>query len=255
MVPIRYLEAAGLRVELLDARRRFHDAMMGKNLSSERRDAFRSLYFDILAEYMEEHDIHAIAQGTQFHRIIAKQAHNEPTQKFLKNKFEIVEPVMGLSKHQIRMVGRALKLPENCVTRRPFPGPGLILRFGGEYTPEKLELIRSATHVVDTFVHDHEEEFAGCYQIFPYLADGEPVTYVDRDGAGSRAAAVLLRAVQEAPHGGSIAYRPFIVSDRLSTDLVERLMAIPGIARVCWDFTPKYGIGIDVAPGATIEYA
>jgi GMP synthase (glutamine-hydrolysing) B subunit len=253
--PVLDLEAAGLRVEVVDERQRFHEAMQGKKTGGERRDAFRDLYFDVLADFMRVRDIDVIAQGTQFHQIVAKQAHNEPTRRFLDNKFEVVEPVAGLTKSQIRVLARALGVPDNCVTRRPFPGPGLILRFGGEYTREKLELIRAATHVVDTFVHQHAEDFTECYQIFPYLTDQEPVTYVDHSGAGSYGAVLLLRAVREEFHGRTIVYRPFTVPDRLSGGLVERLMAIPGIARVCWDLTPKFGSGVDVAPGATIEYA
>jgi GMP synthase (glutamine-hydrolysing) B subunit len=253
--PIRNLEAAGLRIELIDERQRFHEVMQGKTCGNERRAAFRALYFDILAQYMRAHQIQVMAQGTQFQKIKAKQAHNEPTQHFLDNKFEVVEPVAGLTKSQIRMVASALGVPDNSVQRRPFPGPGLILRFGGEYTREKLELIRSATHIVDTFVQQHKKDFGACYQIFPYLTDGEPVTYVDHSGTGSKGAVLLLRAVHEEPYGGTIVYRPFTVPDRLGRNLVERLMEIPGVARVCWDLTPKFGIGVDVSPGATIEYA
>lgn len=253
--PIRNLEAAGLRIELIDARRGFHEAMQGKKCSHERRIVFRAVYFNVLAEYMRAHDIHVMAQGTQFQKIIAKQAHNEPTKQFLNNKFEIIEPVAGLAKSQIRTVAGALRIPNDCITRRPFPGPGLLLRFGGEYARAKLDLIRSATHVVDTFAQQQAKDFAACYQIFPYLTDGEPVTYVDHSGTGSSGAVLLLRAVQEEPRAGAIAYRPFTIPDRLYQILVARLMAIPGIARVCWDLTPKFGSGVDVAPGATIEYA
>lgn len=253
--PIRQLEAAGLHIELVDERRRFQEAMEGTKRSSERRAAFRARYFEVLAQYMRAHQIQVMAQGTQFRQIKAKQAHNEPTEHFLDHSFEIVEPVAGLTKGQIRMVARALGIPDASVRRRPYPGPGLILRFGGEYTRDKLELIRSATHVVDTFVQEHEQDFAACYQIFPYLTDGEPVTYVDHSGTGSHGAVLLMRAVDEEARGGTIVYRPFTIPDRLGRELVERLMRIPGVARVCWDLTPKFGIGIDVAPGATIEYA
>ena len=253
--PIRNLAAAGLSVELLNERQRFHEAMRGQNSGPERRAAFRAAYFDLLAEYMHAHEIRVMAQGTQFRQIIAKQAHNDPTQDFLNNRFEVVEPVAGLTKSQVRMVAHALKVPDVCITRRPFPGPGLLLRFGGDYTRKKLELARRATHVVDTFVQQHEKDFAACYQIFPYVTDGEPVTYVDHSGTGGHGAVLLLRAVQEDPHRAAIVYRPFTIPDRLRNGLVEQLMAVPGVARVCWDFTPKFGSGVAVAPGATIEYA
>jgi GMP synthase (glutamine-hydrolysing) len=253
--PIQMLEAEGFSVDLIEQSRAFYRAVEGKQSSRERRAAFRELYFEILGRYMMEHGIRVIAQGSQFHKIIAKQAHNDPTQRFLENRFDIVEPVLGLTKSQVRAVARTLEVPERAVTRRPFPGPGLLLRFGGEFDRDKLELIRAATHVVDGFVHEHEVDFAGCYQIFPYLTDGEAVTYVDHDGRGGLGKVLLLRAVQEEYHAETIIYRPFHIPAGLQAELVERLMAIAGVARVCFDITPKFGLGTKVAPGATVEYA
>ena len=66
---------------------------------------------------------------------------------------------------------------------------------------------------------------------------------------------LLLRAVREHYVGEAITYHPFTLPATLFPRLVERLMAISGVARVCMDLTPKFGLGIKVAPGATIEYA
>lgn len=253
--PRLLLQAEGLTVEVADEREAFQSALKGIVDSRRKREVFRDLYFDILGDYLLGNDIRVIVQGSQFHQIIAKQAHNAPTDRFLDHRFEIVEPVLGLTKSQVRSVARALGLSDASIGRRPFPGPGLLLRFGGEYDPRRLDLIRTATHVVDTFVAEHEADFAECYQIFPYLADGEPVTYVDHHGVGAVGSVLLLRAVREREVGGSITYAPFVVPTSLFPVLVERLTGIAGVARVCMDLTPKYGLGIKVAPGATIEYA
>lgn len=253
--PRRLLEAQGLPVEVADERAAFQTALKGIVDSRQKRAVFRDLYFDIISDYMLNNDIQVIVQGSQFHQIIAKQAHNAPTERFLKNRFEIVEPVLGLTKNQVRSVARALGLPDQCVSRRPFPGPGLLLRFGGEYDPHKLDLVRTATHVVDEFVAEHEADFAGCYQVFPYLVDGEPVTYVDHSGVGGAGGVLLLRAVREHYVDETVIYRPFTLPATMFPQLVERLMAISGVARVCIDLTPKFGLGTRVAPGATIEYA
>jgi GMP synthase (glutamine-hydrolysing) B subunit len=253
--PCRLLQAQGLQVEVADEREAFQDALKGVVDSGQKRAVFRDLYFDVISDYMLRNDIRVIAQGSQLHQIIAKQAHNAPTEPFLNNRFETVEPVLGLTKSQVRSVARTLGLPDQCVSLRPFPGPGLLLRFGGEYSPRKLDLVRTVTYVVDAFVTEHEADFADCYQIFPYLADGEPVTYVDHNGAGGVGSVLLLRAVREHYVGETITYHPFTLPATLFPRLVERLMAISGVARVCMDLTPKFGYGIKVAPGATIEYA
>lgn len=253
--PRQLLQAQGLQVEVADERDAFQNALKGVVDSRQKRTVFRDLYFDIISDYMLSNDIRVLAQGSQFHQIIAKQAHNAPTERFLNKGFETVEPVLGLTKSQVRSVARALGLPDQCVSRRPFPGPGLLLRFGGEYDPCKIDLVRMATFVVDAFVTEYAADFADCYQIFPYLADGEPVTYVDHSGAGGAGGVLLLRAVREHYVGDAITYHPFILPTTLFPQLVERLMAISGVARVCMDLTPKFGLGIKVAPGATIEYA
>jgi GMP synthase (glutamine-hydrolysing) len=138
--------------------------------------------------------------------------------------------------------------------RRPFPGPGLLLRFGGEYTMEKLRLIRLATKIVDEFLKKYSKIFVNCYQMFPYLVSDEPVTYINQKGKGNLGKILVIRAVKQKLVTGKIVYEPFAIPMVYRTDLTKQLMNISGIARVCFDHTSKYGAGDKVKPGATIEY-
>jgi GMP synthase (glutamine-hydrolysing) len=40
----------------------------------------------------------------------------------------LVEPLRDLYKDQVRLVAKALDLPQDKIGRRPFPGPGLSIR-------------------------------------------------------------------------------------------------------------------------------
>ncbi len=47
-----------------------------------------------------------------------------------------------------RSIGRELGLPEEMLTKHPFPGPGLAVRLLGEVTEERLSLLRDADAIV-----------------------------------------------------------------------------------------------------------
>jgi len=70
--------------------------------------------------------------------------------------------VIELRKTAIRKVGRALGLPKELYGRPPFPGPALSARVIGEVTPQRVEIVRKATRIV--------EEELGKTSAFQYLA-------------------------------------------------------------------------------------
>ncbi len=102
-------------------------------------------------------DIEFLAQGTIYPDIIESGGEFGDTIKSHHNvgglpenlAFEgIIEPLSGLFKDEVRIIGHKLGLPGALVNRQPFPGPGLAIRVMGEVTRKKLDLLRLADHIV-----------------------------------------------------------------------------------------------------------
>ncbi|MDO8513829.1 MAG: gamma-glutamyl-gamma-aminobutyrate hydrolase family protein [bacterium] len=56
-------------------------------------------------------------------------------------------PLDDCVKDNGRNIGRAIGVPEELLTRHPFPGPGLIVRIEGEVTADKLRIARAADKI------------------------------------------------------------------------------------------------------------
>ncbi|MEA2070337.1 MAG: glutamine-hydrolyzing GMP synthase [Asgard group archaeon] len=71
-----------------------------------------------------------------------------------KMSLEVIEPLKDLYKDEVRIVGRLLNLPDELITRHPFPGPGLAVRILGKITKEKLQTLKEAD---DIFIQELKE--------------------------------------------------------------------------------------------------
>ena len=154
---------------------------------------------------------------------------------------EILEPLRLLFKDEVRELGRELGLPEELVSRQPFPGPGLAIRIIGEVTEEKLQILREADAIFR-----REIAAAGlaesCSQYFAALTNLRSVGVMG-DGR-SYDWAVALRSVQTGDFMTADWTRlPYELLDRASVRIVNE---VRGVNRVLYDITSK--------PPATVEY-
>ncbi len=244
----------GSKLILLDKKQYFYSIAKQKNDPVEKRDGFRKVYFESITNYMKINNIKYIVQGTQLWNSKSKIYHNRPTDGFNKNGFQVIEPLKQLSKNQIRQIAKRIDLPQEIIDRKPFPGPGLLIRFGGKYTSEKLFLIKKATNIIDEIVNKYKKDFKNCYQIFPYLCDGSSVTFVNKNEQGDLGYILLIRAIKQIIKKNNIEYHPFKIPQNIETEMIKKLMNINKVARICFDATPKKGTGFGIKHGATIEY-
>ena len=88
---------------------------------------------------------------------------------------EIIEPLRLLFKDEVREAGRQVGLPENIVSRQPFPGPGLGIRIIGEVTAEKIKIVQDAD-----FIYREEIFKAGIApKLAQYFADQSALWVTD----------------------------------------------------------------------------
>jgi GMP synthase (glutamine-hydrolysing) len=155
--------------------------------------------------------------------------------------FELIEPLRDLFKDEVRQVGRDLGLPEEILTKHPFPGPGLAVRLLGEVTEDRLAILREADAIVV-----EEIRRAGLYEkVWQAFAVLLPVRSVGVMGdERSYGFTVAVRVVESQDAMTADWYRlPMDVLQRVSVRIVNE---VPAVNRVVYDVSSK--------PPSTIEW-
>ena len=231
----------------VDAVDRFLDKLAGVADPEKKRKIIGKEFIDVFAEEARKLDgIEFLAQGTIYPDILEShgvKAHHNVGGLPEDLNFELVEPVKLLYKDEVRVVGKALGLPDNMVYRQPFPGPGLGVRCVGAITRDRLESLREADAIV-------REEIGKLdpvpWQYFCAIPDftSTGIRYVDGKGERYMGWAVVIRAVNtvDAVYA-SVPEIPF----KVLCTIRDRIIAtVPGVNRVLWDISEK--------PVSTIEW-
>ena len=230
----------------VDAVDRFLDKLAGVADPETKRKIIGAEFIEVFAEEARKLDgISFLGQGTIWPDILESEAgikaHHNAGGLPEDLRFELVEPVRILFKDEVRMVGRALGLPESMVERQPFPGPGLGVRCPGAITRERLEAVRESDAIL-------REEFVAAglagkvWQYFTVVPDFKSTGI--RDGKRTFEWPVIIRAINTTDAmSATVEELPFALMQKLVGRITSE---VKGVNRVLYDFTPK--------PCATIEY-
>ncbi|MFX1329337.1 MAG: glutamine-hydrolyzing GMP synthase, partial [Promethearchaeota archaeon] len=102
-------------------------------------------------------DIKFLAQGTIYPDRVETSVTSKASAKIKSHHnltlpdnmtLEIIEPLKDLYKDEVRRIGMKLGVPNEILTRHPFPGPGLAVRIIGTINKEKLEILREADEIL-----------------------------------------------------------------------------------------------------------
>ncbi len=158
-----------------------------------------------------------------------------------KMDFKLVEPLRKLFKDEVRALGREMLIPDEIISRQPFPGPGLAIRIIGELTRERVKVLQETDDIIVS-----EIKKAGYYgkvwQSFGVLLPirtvgvmGDKRTYLNT---------VAIRAVTSSDAmTADWAKLPYDLLEKMSTRIINE---IPEVNRVVYDISSK--------PPSTIEW-
>ena len=231
----------GVKVEIIDAKEQFFAALKGVTDPEEKRDKgiTQVFYKDVFGKLVKDCGAKILLQGTNYTDVeetIAgvKRQHNILEQLGIDTEhaygYKVVEPIIQLRKPAVRIVGKALGLPEEIFTRPPFPGPALATRVIGEASPERIALVRSATTIVEAELCD-----SGAFQYLAILHE-DKVTGL-RDGKRDFGHQIEVRCWDsEDAVTGSPTNLPFDVLRRIADRITTE---VPGVVSVTYNITAK----------------
>lgn len=238
-----------LTLEVVDAGEHFLSKLKGVVEPEQKRKIIGAEFVKTFADVATTHKGYDfLAQGTIYPDVIESGANNSANIKSHHNVgglpkdmpfIGLVEPLRGLFKDEVRIIGKKLGLPDTLVNRQPFPGPGLAIRTIGEITKDKLEILRDADAIL------REEILASGIktdQYFAVITDTKSVGVIgDYRNYGY---VIALRAVTTSDFMTAEYTRiPYDLLTKISSRIVNE---VKGVSRVVYDVTGK--------PPATIEW-
>ncbi len=242
---INFFEERNMNARVVDAADEFFDALKGINEPEEKRKAFRNTFYSVLARVVREENANYLVQGTIAADVLEtvkgiKTQHNILEQIGIDPEsygLTIVEPLREIYKDEVREVARSLGLPPEFSERPPFPGPGLATRVLGKVTPERVEIERRATKIVEAETSD-----IAAFQSMAVLMNDKATGI--RDGKRAYGYIIVVRLVKSVNAITAEAVNvPWDVLKRIDKRITTE---IPEVVHVLYSLTDK--------PPATIEF-
>ena len=229
----------------VDAVDRFLDKLSGVDDPEAKRKIIGAEFIRVFEEEARKLEgIEFLAQGTIYPDILESdgvKAHHNVGGLPEDLQFELVEPVKLLYKDEVRVVGKALGLPDSMVYRQPFPGPGLGVRCTGAITRDRLEAVRESDAILR-----EEITAAGLqndiWQYFTAVPDYRATGI--RNGKRAYEWPVVIRAVNSVDATSATVPE---LDWALLKKITDRILSeVPGVCRVLYELSPK--------PISTIEF-
>ncbi len=229
----------------IDATDRFLDKLASVADPEKKRKIIGAEFIEVFNEEAKKLEgIKFLAQGTIYPDILESdgvKAHHNVGGLPEEMELGLVEPVKLLFKDEVRLVGKALGLPDEMVFRQPFPGPGLGVRCLGAITRDRLAALREA----DAILREEFDKNGLAGKVWQYFIAVPDVKSVGvKDDKRYEGWPAIIRAVNTVDAmTATIEEIPYSILHHITDRITHE---VDGINRVLLDLTPK--------PIGTIEW-
>lgn len=188
-------------IMILDIRNNFLPKILGEGDAEKKRHLFKDAYSETISRVIKEENCDLLADGTILPDIEESfgvqitdlketmtieeelELKNTHSRGFVKSQHNVeieydveatIQPVASLIKHEIRKILEYLKMPQELIYRKAFPGPALSARIIGPVTIENLEFEKNIHDLVESQVEDYYKKKYGKTMIINDDGEQEP---------------------------------------------------------------------------------
>ena len=241
-----------LNLHAIDAEQAFLEGLHGITDPEEKRKIIGRIFIEVFERQAREFgNVKFLVQGTLYPDVIESVSVRGPSAAIKshhnvgglpeKMNLKLIEPLRELFKDEVRRIGRELGVPDEILTRHPFPGPGLAVRIIGEITSANIQLLRAADRIFEEEVR-RADLYDSIWQSFAVLLPISTVGVMGDERTYEKV--IALRAITSVDGmTADWARLPHDVLARVSTRIVSE---VRGINRVVYDISSK--------PPSTIEW-
>jgi len=253
LVKDRFRNRYKINLKFIDAKKAFLKALKGVRDPEKKRKIIGKVFIEVFEKEAKKlGKIKFLAQGTLYPDIIESRSAFGGPSAIIKThhnvgglpknlRFKLIEPLKGLFKDEVRLVGKELKMPDEIVYRHPFPGPGLAVRIIGDVTEKRLKILREADWILIDEIK-HSGLYNKLWQAFCVLLPIKTVGVMGDERTYENVVAIRSVTSVDAmtAHWAKL---PYILLETISNRIINE---VKGINRVVFDVSSK--------PPSTIEW-
>ncbi len=236
----------GIHVQVVQAQDQIFSALKGLRDPEEKRATINHIFYkEIFGKLIRENETKFLLRGTNYTDVEEIVAGLKRQQKVLEQlgidteevyEYKVIEPLIQIRKPLVRKVCRTLGMPAVIHSRPSFPAPGLAARILGEITPDKVDLVREANRIVETFLSP-----TGAFQYMAILHN-DWVTGVKK-GKRFPGWQIEIRCWESKDALSGI---PFKLNQTLLLEMSDKIVTeVPGVVSVLYNITRKPPLTIE----------
>jgi GMP synthase (glutamine-hydrolysing) len=241
-----------LNLHAIDSEASFLEALQGITDPEQKRKIIGRIFIEVFEGQAREFGgVKFLVQGTLYPDVIESVSVRGPSAAIKshhnvgglpeKMNLQLIEPLRELFKDEVRRIGRELGVPDEVLSRHPFPGPGLAVRIIGDISKANVQLLRAADRIFEEEIRRFDL-YDSIWQSFAVLLPISTVGVMGDERTYEKV--IALRAITSVDGmTADWARLPHEVLARVSTRIVSE---VRGINRVVYDISSK--------PPSTIEW-